>query len=485
MRNQIVDPADDTDICNEGKVSCPEGYLYKPLLGCKRDESVKITCTTWANSSKYIISGAEGTLLLESGNLTNSDYKLEGEQMFICVPTSLAQTVNKEELWPVPNFILSVVLIIMSILCLVAQLILYCVYKALRNIPGLILICLCSSLLLAQLMFLVTLFVETLPEVGYWCSALAIMKHYAFLASFFWTNVMAFDVAQMLSTMALKSQGKTKFIWYNVYAWGCPLLAVGAAIIADFCDGDIVPAYGAAGCWFGTLYGLLTYFLGPVYLIIVVNIVLYTISIISIVRAAQQTKMVNPNLKERLYLAIKLIVVMGLPWIFAAAVISENLIVKYIFVILNATQGIQIFICYVFSKTVIKLIRKGGDMSRSKSHTSTRTSNFSISNRNSSNSISSKYGRQISHPSAVDSNDKMQPIKRDNSRQQPITRDNSRQQAIAATDNQYKDDKAIPSPIAGRTSTLEEKNNNGVSTDPNFDGTSTKPQTRVGRITTV
>ena len=248
----------------------------------------------------------------------------------------------------------------------------------------------------AEIFLLFALFLET--GTGFIgslaCTTIAAAQHYAFLATFSWTNVMSLDVCRML-TFPMSSHRKTRFIYYSVYAWSCPLILVVTAIVAEVTQLNVQPSYADGTCWLSSTYGLLAYFLGPVFVMLAANIILYVISVASIIRSARQTKMVNPNLKERLLLALKLIIVTGLPWILAIfRAFFNSVALSYIFDITIGLQGTFLTICYVFSKTVINLFKTSGGLKRSGK--STRTSGYSVSNRISSHSLSAKYSRPTS-----------------------------------------------------------------------------------------
>lgn len=386
--------------CDGGKYQCPSGKRYKPMHGCVQDDNAPLAeeCLKWINTSDYIESGDEITI--PHLNLTTTKYSIVDGQALVCVLESQAasSSVIIRNTRPIESPILVGVLLCVSIACLIAQLALYSRYRALRNVAGLILMCLCVAMLIAEALFLSTTFITPTPEICFWP---VVFQHYFFLVAFFWMNVMSFDVARMLSAATYQtSTSKKKLVLYNLYAWITPTIFVGAALIAEFSDAAIQPAYGAEGCWFGTPDGLLIYFLAPIFAIILCNVIFYIVSITAIVRAARQTKMVNPDMKERLYLAIKLVIVMGLPWIMGLfTAFFDSIVLNYIFAILNASQGALIFVCYVFSKTVLNLIKTGGRYrSRSSKSYSNQTSTFSIRSRKSSNSTSSRIVGRTSNP---------------------------------------------------------------------------------------
>ena len=87
--------------------------------------------------------------------------------------------------------IMSLVFLAASIFCLCCHLVLFCLVPDLRNLSGKNLASLCVCLLIGYICFVTSPF-ETPGSGG--CRALGIVMYTAFIASFFWMNVMAFDV---------------------------------------------------------------------------------------------------------------------------------------------------------------------------------------------------------------------------------------------------------------------------------------------------
>lgn len=85
------------------------------------------------------------------------------------------------------SFIFTVISIVSMIFCLIT----FALFHELRNIPGWNIINLTLALTLAQLCFLIGSFVN---GTNIFCFIIAMATHYGFLASFFWMNVIAFDL---------------------------------------------------------------------------------------------------------------------------------------------------------------------------------------------------------------------------------------------------------------------------------------------------
>lgn len=85
------------------------------------------------------------------------------------------------------SFIFTCISIISMIFCLVT----FALFRELRNIPGWNIINLTIALTIAELFFVLGSFVN---GTNVFCFVVAMTTHYGFLASFFWMNIIAFDL---------------------------------------------------------------------------------------------------------------------------------------------------------------------------------------------------------------------------------------------------------------------------------------------------
>ncbi|KFB39960.1 AGAP009453-PA-like protein [Anopheles sinensis] len=115
------------------------------------------------------------------------------------------------------------------------------------------------------------------------CTMIAIMMHFFFLAAFFWLNTMCFNIwwtfRDLRPTSLEKSQEVCRLRIYEVYAWGVPLVIAGVAAILDNLpdsnDTYLRPRFGEAKCWFYGNMEMLTYFFGPIGILLFINLLLF------------------------------------------------------------------------------------------------------------------------------------------------------------------------------------------------------------------
>lgn len=245
------------------------------------------------------------------------------------------------------------------------------VWKAtLRNLPGKIMLCLVMALFIGQLLFLASLY---RTEHRYVCLVCAVTMHFVFLASFFWMNVMAFDLCRTFaSDNYYSSDSNKRFIKYSLYAWLVPALIVTSSVVIDVLFDNDIDLFGVGGdmrpryatkhiCWITSRQGLFLWYAAPISIIMVVNLILYIITVRSIYvvsKVATATLTEQPS-KGHVLLFIKLSLVMGLTWLFGfLAAIFDVVVLWYVFIVFNTLQGALVAVMFLCTKRVYRLIRK-------------------------------------------------------------------------------------------------------------------------------
>jgi hypothetical protein len=270
---------------------------------------------------------------------------------------------SKDSKFSTTQTTISVIGQIISIIGLFVHLIVYSLLPKLRNLAGMNLMSLSAALLVAQLLFLVGSSASSIYEL---CTTLAIVTHLAFLASFAWMHVMAFDIWKTFASSTKPSSvdsNTKKFIRYSLYGWGVPAMVILIAVAVNFglpTEADARPAYGEVICWIRSRIGLAIFFAAPVAAILLCNIVFYSLTVTSIYRIAKLSrKVTHKSEKQRLWLYIKLTSIMGLTWVFGfVAAAFDNVVLWYFFIVINSLQGAFICIVFVCTRQVLKLLRE-------------------------------------------------------------------------------------------------------------------------------
>ncbi|KAK7791058.1 hypothetical protein R5R35_007149 [Gryllus longicercus] len=292
-------------------------------------------------------------------------------QAFVCFTTPEDEPIASTNMIFYPLFML------VSEPFLAATFFVYAAVPELRNLHGLVIMSHVATLFFAYLtLVIVQLAATSMPYNG--CILSAFIIYFAFLASFFWLNVMCLDIWWTFSGFrpmrgSVKEREHKKFIIYSLYCWGSPLIMLIICMVMDLHpdipDSYIKPGFGELKCWFKSNLGNFIYFSGPIAILIVCNIILFILTAVKIQQVKRGTKILKKqdsrrhneeeeNNAQRFNLYFKLFLVMGVNWImeivsFAAGGPDEF---WYVTDIANTLQGVLIFIIFVWKDRIRKLL---------------------------------------------------------------------------------------------------------------------------------
>ena len=304
----------------------------------------------------------------EDGRRVNSDkYFIQDKIAFVCIEEWLNVG------YPESFGIVTIICTSISILALITRLILHCIVpQGSDQSTNKFRISLTVALLSAMVSFILHPLVKEIPKL---CYVVSVWIHWSFLTAFSWMTAIAVDITRMLTaTMKLKRidhNFKTLLV-YSIIAWGIPTILVAFTVGMDYTRISWYwrPHYGETVCWISSRYALLAYFVAPVAAAIAINIFLFiTSSILLFKLQAGSASTDNRGLKDRLILHVKLLILMGLTWLFGflAAPLRSNAL-WYIFIVLNASQGVYLLLIYIFSsqfRTYINDVKHKKDLSSS------------------------------------------------------------------------------------------------------------------------
>ncbi|KAJ9580957.1 hypothetical protein L9F63_023863, partial [Diploptera punctata] len=190
-----------------------------------------------------------------------------------------------------PQEYLTAFCLTISVICLILHVATYCALPKLCNLPGKNLMSLSWALLFAQLILLV----GVRPEIevpDFVCVAIAVLEHFCFLSAFFWMNVMSVDIWRTFSLSNIRGTGNIKtHRKYTVYAWGSSAIISFIALVVDQStdSGVVKPFFGRNQlCWFGNGGALGLFMALPLFLLLVVNLCLFIITVRKIWLARRQ-----------------------------------------------------------------------------------------------------------------------------------------------------------------------------------------------------
>ena len=173
----------------------------------------------------------------------------------------------------------------LSILSLFGTMVTYLKFKQLRNLQGIGIMCLSFALLFA---IVFTLLSDKIPHVGSLCIAFAATTHYFWLAAFTWMTLISAIMIDTFVVNAAKPLRKSTAAFFSILfiGWGTPFLIILLLLFLHFCEScftsDIVIYDGDSTCWLATPTINLYAFGIPVVLSLTTNLILITITLISL-----------------------------------------------------------------------------------------------------------------------------------------------------------------------------------------------------------
>ncbi|XP_061176826.1 uncharacterized protein LOC133185543 isoform X2 [Saccostrea echinata] len=227
-------------------------------------------------------------------------------------------------------------------------------WRYVKNDQNLVLVHLCLSISLAYLLFLVGI---NRTENKVLCTVIAAFLQYFFLVEFFLMLAMGvyyfLQITVLYYSFSTANDVKARLNMKRILpiAWVIPILITGITIGATY-----TREYNQShSCWLSTKSGSIYGFVGPVLLIICINLFI----ICSLFRVMCATRLLTESTTKKKAATgarslCTLLPVLGITWVFGILSINEDLIVfQYLFAVFNSLQGLFIFLpnC-VFNKKV-------------------------------------------------------------------------------------------------------------------------------------
>ncbi|XP_078700843.1 uncharacterized protein LOC144927340 [Branchiostoma floridae x Branchiostoma belcheri] len=186
--------------------------------------------------------------------------------------------------------------------------------------------------------------------VGRGCTALAVLLHYLLLTAFSAMNALAVD----LFLTFRQDAERVKLYKHILYTWLVPVPVVLATVIVEF--GSYVRVGYGENCWIGNPTASLVAFGIPVLCALLVNVVLVTHVLLAIRKSFQighAAKARSDISKAWVYVRISFM--MGFTWILGFIYPYVNSpAVQYIFIVLNASQGLLLTVLMTLTGEVLK-----------------------------------------------------------------------------------------------------------------------------------
>ncbi|XP_052463621.1 adhesion G protein-coupled receptor E1 isoform X7 [Carassius gibelio] len=217
----------------------------------------------------------------------------------------------------------------------------------------------CISLLLAHLLLLLTQqFLSIIQRQKVLCAVISGLLHFLFLSGFVWMFIEA-----VLLFICVKNLSQISFKKSEVLSSGflCVIGYVVALVVVCVSVGLVPEGYGSEHCWLKMDKNFIWSFLGPVCVILALNMILFIKILITLNSVLKNLNAEVSQMKQTKILVFKTLaqfVVLGCSWILGFFT-NDSKVLEILFLILNSQQGTFIFLIYgVLNNKVMQQYRK-------------------------------------------------------------------------------------------------------------------------------
>ncbi|XP_067087954.1 adhesion G-protein coupled receptor D2-like, partial [Osmerus mordax] len=194
------------------------------------------------------------------------------------------------------------------------------------------------------------------------CLLVTALLHLFFMAAFSWMLVEGLLLWSKVVSVNISEDRRMKL--YYVIGWGLPVVIVGVTLAVS------LDKYKADNhCWLNAENDMIWAFVGPVICILAVNtVVLCRVVMVTVSSARRRAKMLTPSSASKMHTfdltwavtrpVLILLPVLGLTWL-CGVLVHLSMVVAYAFIVLNAFQGLYIFLVYaVYNSEVRNAIKR-------------------------------------------------------------------------------------------------------------------------------
>ncbi|XP_073801130.1 adhesion G protein-coupled receptor E3 [Danio rerio] len=329
-------------------LSKPVNFTFRHIRGF--DSSGSMHCVYW-KISEWIVDGC-------SVLNTNRSFTVCS-----CVHLSTFALIMQTSSHPSENDsllnVLNVVCVIVGLLFFSLALLTFAFCQWGPGVNNVARINICISLLLAHLLFLLTQqFLSLIRRQQMLCEVISGLLHFLFLSGFVWMfieAVLLFICVKNLSQISSQKRNVLRNIFLCVIGYAVALVVVGISAA-------VVPkGYGSEKCWIKMDKGFIWSFLGPVTVILALNVILFIGIGVSLKSAFKKLNSDVSQLNQTKIIMFKTLaqfVVLGCSWILGFFTNSSK-VLEILFLILNSQQGTFIFLIYcVLNKGIRQEYRK-------------------------------------------------------------------------------------------------------------------------------
>ncbi|KAH3790252.1 hypothetical protein DPMN_168452 [Dreissena polymorpha] len=189
------------------------------------------------------------------------------------------------------------------------------------------------------------------------CAIIGIVLHLSWLLVMFWMNICTINMYRVFVTSqglssVMQSTTKTTLV-YVCYCWVSSVVIVMAhmAVSLTLSNGLSI-GYAGRICYIASQAMVVYFFAVPVFCIVIVNLILFTVVVINIKRSSLSQRG-GKNHRNLLTIYIKMSILTGCTWIFGFVYMFTGIVwMEFVFIILNSLQGFFLFVAFVCNRRV-------------------------------------------------------------------------------------------------------------------------------------
>ncbi|KAF7228987.1 transcript variant X3 [Nothobranchius furzeri] len=328
-----------------------EGPPLPPLLDppitleytlLETEERTKPVCVFWDHT---ITSGGVGGWSSKGCEVLNRNNSHISCQCNHITSFAVLMDISKREHGDVlPLKIITYTTVSVSLFFLLLAFILLCLLHRLRSNLHAIHKNLVATLFFSELVFLLGI---NQTDNMFVCTVIAILLHYFYMCTFAWMFVEGLHIYRMLTEQRNINHGHMRF--YYAIGWGIPAIITGLAVGLD------PQGYGNPDfCWLSIHDTLIWSFAGPIFVVVLVNIVIFILA--AKASCGRKQKAVEKSgAILALRLAFLLLLLISATWLLGLWAVNSNvLIFHYLFAIFSCLQGVFIFFFYVIFNNEVR-----------------------------------------------------------------------------------------------------------------------------------
>ncbi|XP_054085658.1 G-protein coupled receptor Mth2-like isoform X1 [Zeugodacus cucurbitae] len=200
------------------------------------------------------------------------------------------------------------------------------------------------------------------------CQTMGILCYFFMISAFFWLNVTCFDLWMSIRGIRYElqpSSPRLRFVYYSIYVWSAATIFTVIAITIEHTNISDAwkPGFGNGQCFIKSRdWSALLYFQGPSGLLNLFNVFFFIMSVINVYQIQEDSYELKKEASHQYKVStfLRLFLVMGVSWIleiFTYLFAKNNSFIIVIFNMMNASQGIILFIVLVLKRRVLILLK--------------------------------------------------------------------------------------------------------------------------------